>query len=205
MDCSSDATLEGCLVIGASGGEGLYVQDNSLAVLTCTDIWGNALGDWIGPIAGQLGQNGNICLDPRFCDPGNLDFTLAADSPCVPDAIPGCGLVGAWPVGCDWPLDAGPGAVTPAALVLAPAAPNPFNPETTLRFAIPAAGRVRLEIYALDGRRVATLVDESLAAGDHTAVWDGRDGAGRAVPSGPYVSRLTTGGGSVARSLTVVK
>jgi predicted outer membrane repeat protein len=66
--------------------------------LTCTDIYGNADGDWTGCIAGQEGMNGNFSSDPRFCDANGGDFTLEHGSPCL-DA-PGCGLVGAFGEGC---------------------------------------------------------------------------------------------------------
>jgi hypothetical protein len=68
----------------------------------CCDIYGNAGGDWVGTIAGQLGQEGNIWLDPLFCDPDNGDFTLRCTSPCAPFTPPNeeCDLIGAWPIGC---------------------------------------------------------------------------------------------------------
>jgi hypothetical protein len=69
-----------------------------------------------------------------------------------------------------------PGA--PAALRLHPNQPNPFNPLTTIRFDLPAAGPVRLAVYDLAGRLVRVLVEEARAAGSHEAVWDGRDAAG---------------------------
>ncbi len=87
--------------------------------------------------------------------------------------------------------------VPAAADRLAAARPNPFNPATTIDYALAAAGRVRLEVFSLDGRRVAVLVDAEQAVGPHSAVWRGRDGAGRAVASGTYVYRLTTPGGRV--------
>jgi hypothetical protein len=78
--------------------------------------------------------------------------------------------------------------------VLAPNWPNPFNPRTTLRFDLPAAGRVRLEVYDVRGRLVGSLVDAELPAGRHEAVWDGRDSEGRAMASGTYAARLRAGG-----------
>lgn len=70
--------------------------------LTCCDIFGNEGGDWVGNIAEQYGQAGNISLDPLFCDPGEADFRIAAESPCAPFSPPNpeCDLIGAWPVGC---------------------------------------------------------------------------------------------------------
>ncbi len=75
---------------------------------------------------------------------------------------------------------------------LDPNFPNPFNPSTTLPFVLPAATSVRLVIYNLAGKRVRTLVDADLPAGDHHVVWDGRDERGASVPSGSYLCRMTT-------------
>ncbi len=77
---------------------------------------------------------------------------------------------------------------------LAPAAPNPFQSDTVLRFALPVAGPVRLEVFDVAGRRVATPVaEERLPAGAHSIRWDGRDIVGRPVASGVYFLKLTAG------------
>jgi nitrous oxidase accessory protein NosD len=70
--------------------------------ISCTDIWGNAAGDWVGGFEGHLGVNGNICEDPLFCGDENPaePFTLHSGSPCASDCNPECGQVGAWGVGC---------------------------------------------------------------------------------------------------------
>jgi len=62
------------------------------------DIFGNPGGDWTPAIVDQLGQRGNICADPLFCDATGGDLRLEEGSPCAP--IGECGLMGAWPVGC---------------------------------------------------------------------------------------------------------
>ncbi len=82
----------------------------------------------------------------------------------------------------------------PAALRLGPNRPNPFNPRTTILFELPAAGRARLDVYDARGRMVRRLVAADLPAGLHRAVWDGRDGAGRPLPSGQYVACLEAAG-----------
>ena len=90
-------------------------------------------------------------------------------------------------------------------LRLLPAEPNPFNPRTTLRFELPAAASVRLEVYDVAGRRVRTLVAADLAAGPHEVRWDGRDGAGRGLPSGSYLARLVAGDRLLTTRLTLVR
>jgi hypothetical protein len=85
------------------------------------------------------------------------------------------------------------------------ARPNPFNPRTEIAFVAPGGGRVRVGIYDLRGRRVRELVDEDLAAGRHLRTWDGRDDAGRAMPSGVYLVRLRVGDVSEALKLTLAR
>ena len=85
-----------------------------------------------------------------------------------------------------------PSGVTgpPAAVVSLTASPNPFNPRTTIAFTLPQAGDAMLAVYDLAGRRVATLVEGPLPEGPTSLDWDGRDDAGRALPSGVYLVRL---------------
>jgi subtilisin family serine protease len=98
-----------------------------------------------------------------------------------------------------------PAAVTPPALPLAlrlePPAPNPSGRAADLRFGLPAGGRAQLTIFDCAGRRVRTLVDAMLPAGSHFIRWDGRDGAGRAAPSGVYLVRLECNGAAAGRKL----
>ena len=69
-------------------------------------------------------------------------------------------------------------------------APNPFNPHTTISFSLDRSQTVRLAIHDVRGRRVSSLADGKFATGEHAVVWDGLDGAGRALPSGSYVAVL---------------
>lgn len=88
---------------------------------------------------------------------------------------------------------------------LLPNRPNPFNPATVITFRLPRQERVSLRIYDLTGRRVATLVDEVLPAGEHQVRWNGRDSAGRAVASGTYFYRLRTARDHSTRSMVLLK
>jgi hypothetical protein len=90
-------------------------------------------------------------------------------------------------------------------LRLYPNQPNPFNPMTTIRFDLPAAGQVRLAIYDLAGRLVRVLVEGEIPAGSHEAVWDGRDSTGRSAPSGSYLARLVAGGKVEGVRLSLVR
>jgi len=204
-DCDGHITVDRCIITGGVGGTGVYVNGGSSAVFSCTDIWGNPAGNWVAPFADQLGQDGNICASPRFCDAATLDFTLAEFSPCAPEHSGDCGQIGAWPVGCSGPLAAEPMVVSSGLVALAPNVPNPFNPATTLRFTIPVAGHVRLAIHGLDGRRVAVLVDGLKNAGAHEVRWHGRDQVGRAVPSGTYLAVLEASGERRSRTMVLLR
>jgi hypothetical protein len=85
----------------------------------------------------------------------------------------------------------------PRATVLGKAHPNPFNPSTTIDFALARSGPARLEVFDLNGRLVRVLVNENLDAGNHQATWNGNDRSGRSVASGAYFYRLTAADGSV--------
>ena len=93
----------------------------------------------------------------------------------------------------------------PAATRLAAPWPNPFNPRVNLAFALEQAGPVRLTVHDPRGGLVATLLQDRLDAGAHTAAWDGRDGAGRPVAAGVYFVRLDAGGTRTSRKVVLVE
>ncbi len=93
----------------------------------------------------------------------------------------------------------------PREAALHPAAPNPFNPTTTLAFSLPRTGAVRVDIYGADGRLVRRLIDDVREAGRHTVVWDGQDSAGRPAGSGVYLVRLQSGPWDAVRRIALVK
>ncbi len=78
--------------------------------------------------------------------------------------------------------------------------PNPFNPETTIRFALPVASHVVIKVYDVLGREVARLVDGEMGAGHHTVVFEGRG-----LASGIYVYRMFSGSFEQHRTMLLVK
>ncbi len=71
--------------------------------------------------------------------------------------------------------------------------PNPFNPQTQIKYALPVDCDVKVTIYNLLGQRVGVLVDEHQSAGYKAAFWDGKDEQGVEVASGIYFYRIQAG------------
>jgi len=96
--------------------------------------------------------------------------------------------------------------LVPAAFDLAQNFPNPFNPETVIRYSLPEAATVTLEIYNMLGQKVRTLVDHSQQAADfYSLSWNGRDDNGRALASGMYLYRLSAGSYVNTRKMVLMK
>lgn len=93
----------------------------------------------------------------------------------------------------------------PAAFRLHANRPNPFNPETTIRFDLPSPEHVRLNIYNINGRLVRTLADERFPTGYHQTVWDGADSGGRPAASGVYFFRIETGNRTSTRKMVLIR
>ena len=96
-------------------------------------------------------------------------------------------------------------AGTPDSYSLGHAYPNPFNPETTIEFAVPADEYVKMDVFNAVGQVVASLVDESLTAGTYKTTWDTRDQRGKPVSSGVYFYRMQAGDFAATRSMTPLK
>lgn len=95
----------------------------------------------------------------------------------------------------------------PLGVVLEAPSPNPFNPQTTLRFHLPAGSRsAELTVHDLSGRVVKRLEAYAGREGWHEATWTGKDDAGQRVPSGVYFARLLTDkGASNVQKLMLIK
>ncbi|MCB9516237.1 MAG: T9SS type A sorting domain-containing protein [Candidatus Latescibacteria bacterium] len=269
-----------CLIWGSGQGAVIGCAEES-PLLDCCDLFVEGEDAWAGCVAGQLGANGNVSLDPRFCNPDAGDFRLMPDSPCLP-ANNDCGvLIGAFGEGCDntpvllssftatpaagavdltWQASLGEFRLTAAVgettwdvpwtatgegvyaardvspqlapgggfvytlegrepgetwqllralTVTVPPAfatrlfkphPNPFNPKVTVPFSLAAPGRVRVEVFDLAGRRVATLADRRFGGGAHDLTWDGADQA-----SGVYLLRFSAAGHTQSKRLVLLR
>ncbi len=110
-----------------------------------------------------------------------------------------------------------PGCTTPPCGILAvepvehiaprltAARPNPFGQNTAIRYALAADARAQVAIYDLSGRRVRTLVDGFVAAGEHEVAWNGCDHAGRRLAAGVYLYLFRTGDVAEARRVVLLQ
>jgi hypothetical protein len=83
--------------------------------------------------------------------------------------------------------------------------PNPFNPQTTIRYSLAVAAPVELVIFDPAGRRIRTLLNERQLAGAYTVNWDGKSDAGSPVASGVYLCRLVAGDEVVTGKMALVR
>ena len=188
---ASSPSIQHCVFAFSTSGYGISCADPfSYPMVGCCDIYGNAGGDWIGCIAAQQAVNGNFSVDPLFCDAAARDFRLDLHSPCLPGGHPygwGCGLIGAYGVGC--PVSDVPASepVSSAGLSIAP---NPFTGEAIVRYTLEAPSPVSLSVFDAAGRLLRKVLDGQQTSGVHAFVWDGRDSAGNRVPAGFYFWKL---------------
>jgi hypothetical protein len=99
----------------------------------------------------------------------------------------------------------GDGGQLPLSFALEPNYPNPFNPQTLIRYSVPVPTHVRVTIYNILGRRVRTLVDENRTAGTHSARWDGTNAQGHRVATGVYFYRIQAGDYTETRKMLMLK
>ncbi len=90
--------------------------------------------------------------------------------------------------------------VMPSSAILIGNYPNPFNPETQIRFNLPEASDVTLAIYNLQGQLIEEIVSGNLQAGLHTGAWNANG-----YPSGTYIYRLTSDMGAVSGKMLLLK
>lgn len=99
----SSPAVEATIIAFSPQGEAVACADGGTAVLSCSNLYGNAAGNWTGSIAGQGASAGNFSADPRFCDAAAGILHVWGDSPCLPGNHPagsGCALTGAFGLGC---------------------------------------------------------------------------------------------------------
>jgi hypothetical protein len=181
----ASASIENTIIAFGTAGEAVRCEGGATATASCTDVFGNAGGDWVGCLSGQLGVAGNIAGDPLFCDAAGGDLGIDESSPCAPPQSGSCGLIGALPAGCGTTAIAG--ATTPAPAVTLRAIPNPLR--SAAGFIEWSGGgdavrAVTLRLHDPLGRLV--LRHDLVAGGEHQRIAWSRILGGRDLPSGVY-------------------
>ena len=83
--------------------------------------------------------------------------------------------------------------------------PNPFNPDTRIKFSVHEAGNVRIDIFNSKGQKIRTLVNEYLSANFYNMVWDGKDTNGYNVSSGVYFYKMDAGKYTSTKKMILMK
>ncbi len=179
--------------------EGVKANGDTVVI---NEAFVTAGGDWSGSSdAGEVLHDNIFNYDPGFVDADNGDFrvrtsrlyTLAHDGTLIGDRRWGDPAV----VGIS---DDKRTSSIPKGFELEQNFPNPFNPSTTIRYSIPVAGKVKLQVYNVLGALVETLVDEERPAGKYTLTWDASS-----VASGVYFYRLSVEGNTLIRKMMLLK
>jgi hypothetical protein len=176
-------------------------------------------------IEGSWPGFGNLDVDPLFRDAGAGDYHLQAqmcgdqfDSPLIDvgspdysDSLIACewglgsglsdmGAYGGGTLGSPTSVDDDDVIATPSEFFVAGNYPNPFNATTTIRYQLPEASHVRIDIYDELGRKVTTLVNGRRSAGEHNVEWNASD-----LASGMYFYRLEIDGYSKIAKMMLLK
>ena len=218
----------------AQAGGGIWVYVSS-AEIRNSIVWGNQPDAMSVPsgatasvsysdITGGWEGDGNLNLNHEFTGGGPDPYALGALSPCAdsgdPDttglSLPELDLAGNARIangrvdmgGYEF-ADAGgvfgPMAQTPQ-LLTARCAPNPFSPRTTISYELRGPAAVSLRICDLEGRTVRLLLDRiAQEPRQHGVSWDGRNAAGRLMPSGTYLYVLSAGEQQLTHTVTLLR
>jgi hypothetical protein len=196
------AELDVSNTIVAFSTDGQGFQKIGMASLHCCDIFGNAEGDWVGGIADQYGVDGNISADPLFCDTENQDFSLMANSPCLPGNHPDgadCGQIGALGQGCS-PVGIDGVEVLPLTPFLA-VSPNPSSGLVGLRYQVSGA-EAAMDVFDITGRLIRTY---KVTSPTGIITWDATTAADAPVASGTYFIRLKAGGEAATKHTVLLR
>jgi hypothetical protein len=139
-------------------------------------------------ISADLKDTAHVTTQIQFADNTGLGVYL-------PGFNPG-GVTVLVPTGVDDPNTSG----LPTNFALDQNYPNPFNPSTVIRFSLPRASQIRLEVYNVLGQSAGVPVEGRYPAGNHEIAFSAEN-----LPSGIYFYRLTHEGGSETRKMLLLK
>jgi len=218
--------IAGSYAYVAAGESGLQVIDitnpTSPQLVGSVDTPGGASGVAIENLRAYVADDGAGLQVIDLTDPTNPQLLggvatpsyakgVAVAKPCVYLATYDAGLAISWQQ-CeasvaieDDPEEANPDEEVPSVGLRLAVHPNPFNPQTTVTFALEQPQHAEVAVYDLTGMLLGILANRSYDAGNHSVVWNGEDAAGRAVPSGTYVVRLETESCVEARKISLIR
>ncbi len=190
-----------------------YIQSSNQAFYFVESIEGISNGDYIlsfngDKLIGSRQWQGEMIDVPAMGNDGNSysnGYMKAGDTPTFKLLSNGKlttleGDIPSWSDNGLFMVSSLSQVVIPEVYSLSQAYPNPFNPTTTLNFAIPVDNEVTLSIYNLQGREVSTLIDANMEAGYHSVVWDANSYA-----SGVYFVKMMAGEYISTQKLMLIK
>jgi hypothetical protein len=183
-------------LVTRNDGGGIWVHSPERTILSCNLTWRNS-----GPeLQGIDPDPGHVFENPFLCDPDNDNFRVVNNSPAITGT---CGILGALNETCATATGVSTSPYHQSFLLRA--VPNPFNPTTTIHASIPVPGRVTIAVYDVRGRRVTTLFDRTVEAGDLAVEWDATDSRGVRAASGVYFVRATASGFFTTEKIVLLK
>lgn len=218
---------KGVYTQGTNFGSSLKKQTIGVTFRYC-DVYGSSEADFQGVYTAMptVGSVGNVSVDPLFVahtDSLNYDYHLQASSSLIDAGNPGMvdpdssrinmgrygGTAEYTSVSSGGKSSTKPVVLetedAPLVFSLSQNAPNPFNPETIISYALPQSEQVKLVIYNVLGQEIRTLVNALQPAGRYRVVWNSRDDFGRSVSSGIYLYQITAGKFTNTRKMLILK
>ena len=213
---------------------GIYTAGTNFSspalTLRYCDVFGASETDFQGVYTAMptSGSTGNVSVDPQFVAHASAtseeyDYHLQASSPLIDAGDPSMteadsstinmgrygGTAEYTSVSSDGESSTKPAVLktedTPLVFSLSQNAPNPFNPETIISYALPQSEQVKLVIYNVLGQEIRTLVNAFKPAGRYRVVWNSKDDFGRSVSSGIYFYQITAGEFLDTRKMLILK
>ena len=146
-----------------------------------------AVGKWVGACAPAL-TNGSIHRISGTTGTGaaSYDVTLASNPRNCTSPVTGIGNTPAYPA------------------IKLSIGPNPFSAVANIEFTISSSAAVSVSVYSVKGERVRTMDPTNFRAGTNRLMWDGQDDAGRALPSGTYLVRVSANHSTATQRVTIL-
>ena len=146
---------------------------------------------------------GNLNIDPLFCNSDDNDFALQQGSVCL-SASDTFESIGAFSGNCGQQLMIDQ-EVLPVGFKLYQNHPNPFNPVTSIHYKVNDPGLVKISVFSLSGRWFIDLVHARHIIGQYSTTWNGKDYLGNQVSSGVYIYRSSLNNKVKSRKMILAK